>query len=150
MIGFGPCGFHDWLRLAIRGLHGGFAEARIESGLVAVRRVDVKFKIVSDLEQRHAARVIQTAAMSHCCFLNCSDAEFPRFFVRIGTISSAAAMKKVVPQPVGWLTRTEMKALLGIPDRQAPRGRLEHALILFLYNTGARVFEATVLAVRDV
>ena len=62
----------------------------------------------------------------------------------------AIAMKKAAPQPVGWLTRVEIKALLEIPDRQATRGRVEHALLLFLYNTGARVSEATVLAVRDV
>ena len=61
----------------------------------------------------------------------------------------AIAVKKAAPQPIGWLTKTEMKALLKVPDRQTARGRVEHALLLFLYNTGARVSEATALAARD-
>ena len=57
----------------------------------------------------------------------------------------AIALKKATPQPIGWLSKTEMKALLEVPDRRTPRGRIEHALLLFLYNTGARVSEATEL-----
>ena len=61
----------------------------------------------------------------------------------------AIAVKKATPQPIGWIDKTGMKALLEVPDRRTPRGRVEHALLLFLYNTGARVSEATALAVRD-
>ena len=61
----------------------------------------------------------------------------------------AIALKKATPQPIGWLEKTGMKALLGVPDRRTPRGRIEHALLLFLYNTGARVSEATELAAGD-
>ena len=61
----------------------------------------------------------------------------------------AISVKKAVPQPIEWLTKDEMKALLGVPDRQTARGTVEHALLLFLYNTGARVSEATALAGRD-
>ena len=42
-----------------------------------------------------------------------------------------------------------MKELLGVPNRRTPRGRIEHALLLFLYNTGARVSEAIQLVVGD-
>ena len=42
-----------------------------------------------------------------------------------------------------------MQALLKVPDRRTPRGRIEHALLLFLYNTGARVSEATELVASD-
>ena len=61
----------------------------------------------------------------------------------------AIALKKAAPQPIGWLSKTEMKALLEVPDRGAPRGRMEHALLLFLYNSGARVSEATGLVAGD-
>ena len=61
----------------------------------------------------------------------------------------AITVKKAAPRPIGWLTRTEMMALIDVPDRRTPRGRVEHALLLFLYNTGARVSEATALVVRD-
>ena len=61
----------------------------------------------------------------------------------------AIASKKSMPTPVGWLTRAEMEAVLAVPDRRTKRGRSEYALLLFLYNTGARVSEATHLKVRD-
>jgi integrase/recombinase XerD len=61
----------------------------------------------------------------------------------------AIASKKSMPPPVGWLARAEMEAMLAVPDRKTRRGRSEYALLLFLYNTGARVSEATQLKVRD-
>ena len=61
----------------------------------------------------------------------------------------AIAVKKTAPQPIGWLTKTEMRTLIDVPDRRDPRGRVEHALLLFLFNTGARVSEATTLVVQD-
>ena len=42
-----------------------------------------------------------------------------------------------------------MEALLKVPDRNTPRGRIEYALVLFLYNSGARVSEATQLQAKD-
>lgn len=42
-----------------------------------------------------------------------------------------------------------MDAVLAVPDCSTARGRVEHALLLFLYNTGARASEATQLTVRD-
>ena len=61
----------------------------------------------------------------------------------------AIATKKAMPRPISWITRNEMEALLAVPDRHTPRGRAEHALLLFLYNTGARVSEAIQLHVGD-
>ena len=49
-----------------------------------------------------------------------------------------------------WLTKEEIDALLDVPDCGKPRGRVEHALLLFFVNTGARVSEATKLTVGDV
>ncbi|QKC86750.1 tyrosine-type recombinase/integrase [Mesorhizobium sp. NZP2077] len=61
----------------------------------------------------------------------------------------AIASKKSLSQPVGWLTRTEMESMLAVPDRKTRRGQSEYALLLFLYNTGARVSEAAQLKVGD-
>jgi site-specific recombinase XerD len=61
----------------------------------------------------------------------------------------AIASKKSMQPSIGWLSRVEMEAMLAVPDRKTQRGRSEHALLLFLYNTGARVSEATQLKVRD-
>ena len=42
-----------------------------------------------------------------------------------------------------------MDALPQVPDIATARGRTEHAVLLFLYNTGACVSEATGLRARD-
>jgi hypothetical protein len=47
--------------------------------------------------------------------------------------------KTAAPQPISWMTKDEMEALLAVPDRHTKQGRIEHALLLFLYNTGARI-----------
>ena len=61
----------------------------------------------------------------------------------------AITTKKATPQPVSWMAKDEMEALLAVPDRRTPQGRVEYALLLFLYNTGARVSEATRLEVGN-
>lgn len=61
----------------------------------------------------------------------------------------AIPSKKAMPQPIGWLTRQEVDAMLEVPDRRTVRGRTEHAVLLFLYNTGARVSEAAQLTAGD-
>ena len=48
------------------------------------------------------------------------------------------------------LSEPEIAALLAVPDLNTPLGRTEHALLLFLYNTGARASEAVQLTVDDV
>ena len=61
----------------------------------------------------------------------------------------AIPSKKSTPQPIGYLTKVEIDAMLEVPDRKTLRGRTEYALLQFLYNTGARVSEATQLKVGD-
>ncbi|MXW19485.1 MAG: tyrosine-type recombinase/integrase [Gammaproteobacteria bacterium] len=61
----------------------------------------------------------------------------------------AIPQKKGVTQPVSYLSKDEMSALLKVPNRKKLRGRIEYALLQFLYNTGARVSEATQLQVGD-
>lgn len=54
---------------------------------------------------------------------------------------------KKTPQPVvTYLEPEEVQGLLRQPDRRRAKGLRDHALLLFLYNTGARISEA--LAVR--
>jgi site-specific recombinase XerD len=57
--------------------------------------------------------------------------------------------KKHVPSPRNYLDKEEMKALLAAPDQKDEQGFRDHALLLFLYNTGARASEAASLTVGD-
>ena len=57
--------------------------------------------------------------------------------------------KKAQHFPVTYLEKDEMDALLNAPDRSTPLGRRDYALLLFLYNSGARADEAASVNVRD-
>ena len=48
-----------------------------------------------------------------------------------------------------YLDKVEIDALLACPNRCTQQGRREYALLLFLYNTGARASEASELTIRD-
>ena len=61
----------------------------------------------------------------------------------------AIPLKKAVPKPVTYLEKPEIDALLAAPDRATPLGRREHAVLLFLYNSGARASEAAQLQIGD-
>jgi site-specific recombinase XerD len=57
---------------------------------------------------------------------------------------------KKAPKPsLAYLEKNEMDALLDAPDRQTQQGLRDHALLLFLYNSGARASEAAQLTIGD-
>jgi site-specific recombinase XerD len=55
--------------------------------------------------------------------------------------------KKTAKTVIGYLEKAELDALFRIPDRRTLLGARDHALLLFLYNTGARADEAARLTV---
>jgi integrase/recombinase XerD len=50
---------------------------------------------------------------------------------------------------ITYLEKNEMDALLAAPDRNSAQGRRDYALLLFLYNTGARADEVAQLTIVD-
>ena len=48
-----------------------------------------------------------------------------------------------------YLEPHQMRLLLAQPDRRHPRGQRDYALLLLLYNTGARISEAVAIRGRD-
>ena len=57
--------------------------------------------------------------------------------------------KKVGRTLITYLEKSEMDALLNAPDKQTSQGRRDHALLLFLYNTGTRADEVAQLTIAD-
>ncbi len=53
----------------------------------------------------------------------------------------AVPFKRARQRVVAYLEADELRALLDAPDRTTPDGRRDHALLLALFNTGARVQE---------
>jgi len=63
----------------------------------------------------------------------------------IATRVLAIPVKRTDKKLIEALTRVEVEALLAAPDRSSWIGRRDHALLLTLYNSGARVSEVTTL-----
>src|SRR2546425_540651 len=61
----------------------------------------------------------------------------------------AVPFKRAAKTSITYLEKPEMDALLSAPDRTSTQGRRDYALLLFLYNTGARADEAAHLTVGD-
>ena len=59
----------------------------------------------------------------------------------------AVPFKKTPKSSLTYLDKPEIDALLNAPDLRTPQGRRDYALLLFLYNTGARVEEAAHLTI---
>lgn len=57
--------------------------------------------------------------------------------------------KKTKRTLITYLEKSEMDALLNAPDKHTDQGKRDHALLLFLYNTGARADEAAQLTIAD-
>ncbi|GAC1655677.1 MAG: tyrosine-type recombinase/integrase [Acidobacteriaceae bacterium] len=61
----------------------------------------------------------------------------------------AIPFKKTSCSPLTYLDESEMEALLTAPDRTTAQGQRDYALLLFLYNTGARANEAAQTTIGD-
>lgn len=61
----------------------------------------------------------------------------------------AVPFKKTAKTAIGYLEKSEIDALLDQPDRRTGLGARDYALLLFLYNSGARADEAAKLSVGN-
>ena len=62
----------------------------------------------------------------------------------------AVPFKKTQKSTLIYLDKPEVDALLEAPDQRTRQGRRDYALLLFLYNTGARAGEAAHLMIGDI
>lgn len=90
---------------------------------------------------------------------NCRLAALHSFFSHVlrrhpehaGRLARIIALpsKRHPPAPPRYLDPPVVQSLLRGPDRQTTAGRRDYALMLFLYNTGARVSETTTVHRKD-
>jgi len=57
--------------------------------------------------------------------------------------------KRTARASIGYLDKPEMDALLAAPNRRSSQGQRDYALMLFMYNSGARASEAAELRIQD-
>src|SRR5579871_2944167 len=91
------------------------------------------------LNQRLAA----IHSLSH--FVSLSNPELVQWCGEIRAIQGKKAPRHVL----SYFEKDEMDALLAAPNRASDQGRRDHAVLLFLYNTGARANEAAHVRVSD-
>lgn len=61
----------------------------------------------------------------------------------------AIPQRRTTTPTTTYLDKKEIDALLAMPNRQRPQGQRDYAILLFLYNTGARATEAASVKVGD-
>jgi site-specific recombinase XerD len=116
--------------------------------------VDVSADLVrlflADLEQARQCAITtrnQRLAAVHALarFVGEHSPEHIAWCGQIRSIPFKKATKTVIP----YLEKPQMDALLAAPDRQTVQGRRDHALLLFLYNSGTRAEEAAQVLVSE-
>ena len=139
--------YRDTLRLLFRYLTAAHATDPIH---VTVEQVtaDVVRGFLTHLEQqRHCAAATRNqrlaALRSLFRFIGRQVPELVAHAVEI----QGVPLRRVAPPLIPYLEKTEVDAVLAVPDRTTPLGRRDYALLLFLYNTGARATEAAELPV---
>lgn len=105
---------------------------------------------LNDLEKRRTCCIStrnQRLAAIHA-FARFVAEHSPEHIAWCGEIRSIP-FKRTAKPLMPYLDKAEMDALLASPDRQTAQGQRDHALLLFLYNSGARAQEAARLTVAD-
>ena len=115
---------------------------------------DVKAEVVRNFltyleQERHSSpatanqRLIAIRALFH--FVSQCVPEL----VALAAQVEALPLRKTTQPMIPYLEKEELDALLAAPDRRRPQGQRDYALLLFLYNTGARADEAAHVTVGD-
>jgi integrase/recombinase XerD len=131
-----------------------FAAERLNSAIDKLVIDDLSPSIVSGflahLEQTRSCSVAtrnQRLATLHAFarFTSESSPEHVDWCAQIRNIPFKRAWKTPVP----YMEKDEIDELLRTPDRATERGQRDYALILFLYNSGARATEAAQILIED-
>jgi site-specific recombinase XerD len=126
-----------------------FVTAKLKRSATKLRVADITESLVldflSDLE-RTRGNSVQTRnhrlVAIRCLFEHISARE-PLLIDHCRRIVTIPAKRGVKAPQICYLTKEEIESILQACDRRDPLGRRDYALILFMYNTGARVQEAS-------
>jgi site-specific recombinase XerD len=141
--------YRDTISLLIRAVADQTHKGADQLGVIELSAPRV-IQFLQDLEHsRHCGvgtrnqRLAGIRALAHFIALHS-----PEHLEWCGQICSIP-FKKTSSSPPSYLEETEMEALLAAPDHATAQGRRDYALLLFLYNTGARASEAAQTTIAD-
>jgi integrase/recombinase XerD len=143
------CSYRDALTLLIP-----FVAGKLHQSVDRLTVINVSADLVrlflTDLEHSRKCSIAtrnQRLAAIHALarFVGEHSPEHLAWCSQIRSIPFKKATRTLVP----YLDKPEMDALLEAPDRQTAQGRRDHALLLFLYNSGARAHEAAQLLISE-
>ena len=114
---------------------------------LSAARVRVFLQDLGEKRKCGAATCNQRLAAIHslCNFIALRNPECIQWCGEIRDIP----LKKVARPLIDYLEKDEMDALLTAPDRSANQGLRDYAVLLFLYNTGARANELAHVRISD-
>ena len=141
--------YRDALTLMIPFVAGKLHQA-VDRLTVADVSADLVRLFLADLEEARQCAITtrnQRLAAVHALarFVGEHSPEHIAWCGQIRSVPFKKASKAVIP----YLDKPQMDALLAAPDRQTAQGRRDHALLLFLYNSGTRAQEAAQLLVSE-
>jgi integrase/recombinase XerD len=107
-------------------------------------------QFLSDLEEKRGCTIAtrnQRLAAIHALarFIGLHAPELVEWCGQVRTVP----FKKAPQALVTYLEKAEMDALLAVPDLTTAQGRRDHAVLLFLYNAGARADETAQVRISD-
>jgi integrase/recombinase XerD len=113
-------------------------------------RADIVRQFLLELEQKRGCSIStrnQRLASIHALarFIGEHSPEHIAWLTEVRSIP----FKKTSKPSMAYLEKHEMDALLNAPNRQYLQGVRDHALLFFLYNSGARASEAAQLTIAD-
>lgn len=135
--------YRDTFRILMRFLK---SEHGLDPDVVAVEQVDAEkvrafLVYLETMKACGASTLNQRLAAIRSLFRFIGEQE-PALISQVTSIRRIH-FRRVAPPIVTYLEQAEIDALVEAPDQRTPMGRRDHALLLFLYNTGARASEAT-------
>lgn len=141
--------YRDTLRLLLPRIARG-ARKPIDRLVVTDVSADRVRQFLNDLEEERGCGIAtrnQRLAAIHA-LARFIGVRAPELVEWCGQVRSVPLKK--APRPlVTYLEKAEMDAVLAAPDVATAQGRRDHALLLFLYNTGARADEAAQARIGD-
>ena len=141
--------YRDAMKLLLR-----FVAERKRHAVVRLEVADLDLAAVRDflehLEKKRGNEITTrnnrlAAIRSFFAFVAAEEPALADHCRRICTIPLKRAPVRAIP----YLEQDEMQALLAAPERDTASGRRDHAMLLFLYNTGGRVQELVDLRAAD-